>query len=143
MNDWLKKRAHKNEIEGGTRTYVVCYGSKVVGYYSLANGCVTRSSAPGKIKRNMPAPIPVMVLARLAVDLNHQGIGIGVGLVQDATKRTLQAAEIAGVRAIVVHALDEKAKAFYEKRGFEPSPIEPLTVMVTLKDVKANLVERN
>lgn len=139
MNKWLKQRAFKNESEGGTRTYVVCQGHKVVAYYSLANGCIAHTSAPGKIKRNMPDPIPVMVLARLAVDLNHQGQGIGTSLIQDAAKRTLKASEIAGIRAIVAHALNDQAKAFYESCGFQPSPIKPLTVMVTLKDIKTNL----
>lgn len=138
LNDWLRKRALQNETTGASRTYVVCYENKVVGYYSLANGSVIHAEAPGKIRRNMPDPIPVMVLGRLAVDINHQGLGIGKGLIKDAVMRTLQASEIAGIRAILVHALDEKAKQFYvEKCGFMPSPVHPLTLMVTLKDVQA------
>lgn len=136
LNDWLRKRAVGSEISGASRTYVVCYENRVVGYYCLASGSVIRSSAPGKIKRNMPDPIPVMVLGRLAVDLNHQGRGIGKGLVKDAVLRTLQASEIAGIRAILVHALDEKAKKFYvEWCGFTASPVHPLTLMVLLADV--------
>nr|WP_199329053.1 GNAT family N-acetyltransferase [Coleofasciculus sp. FACHB-1120] len=140
LNDWLRKRALENEATGASRTYVVCCGDRVVGYYSLANGSVIHSEAPGKIKRNMPDPIPVMVLGRLAVDINHRGKGIGKGLVKDAILRTLQASEIAGIRAIMVHALDEEAKRFYvDKCGFMPSPVHPLTLMVTLADVKKNL----
>jgi predicted N-acetyltransferase YhbS len=137
LNDWLRKRAQISETSGASRTYVVCYENKVVGYYCLASGSVIRASAPGKIKRNMPDPIPVMVLGRLAVEINHQGKGIGKGLVKDAVLRTLQASEIAGIRAILVHALDNEAKNFYVERcGFTPSPVYPLTLMVLLADVK-------
>jgi GNAT superfamily N-acetyltransferase len=140
LNDWLRKRALQNETTGSSRTYVVCCGKQVVGYYSLANGSAIHAEAPGKIRRNMPDPIPVMVLGRLAVDINHQGKGIGKGLVKDAVLRTLQASEIAGIRAILVHALDEEAKKFYVARcGFSPSPVHPLTLMVTLADVKKSL----
>jgi GNAT superfamily N-acetyltransferase len=137
LNDWLKKRAFESETSGAARTYVVCFENKVVGYYCLASGSVIRHDAPGKIRRNMPEPIPVMVLGRLGVDINHQNKGIGKGLVKDAVMRTLQASEIVGIRAILVHALDEAAKQFYVERcGFMPSPIHPLTLMVLLADVK-------
>ena len=140
LNDWLKKRAKTSETSGASRTYVVCSENKVVGYYCLATGSVIRNDAPGKIRRNMPEPIPVMVLGRLAVDINHQNKGIGKGLVKDAVMRTLQASEIAGIRAILVHALDEEAKKFYVERcGFTPSPVHPLTLMVLLADVKKSL----
>jgi len=143
LNDWLKKRAQKNEGQGASRTYVVCCENKVVAYYSLANGCVFHIDAPRKIKRNMPNPIPAMILGRLAVDINHSGKGMGVSLVQDAVKRTLQASEIAGIRVILVHAIDEKARAFYQdKCGFKASPINNLTLMLLLKDVKANLMSK-
>ena len=140
LNDWLRKRALESETTGASRTYVVCYENKVVGYYCLASGSVIRAEAPGKIRRNMPDPIPVMVLGRLAVDVSHQSKGIGKGLVKDAVLRTLQASEIAGIRAILVHALDEEAKQFYVERcGFTPSPVHPLTLMVMLADVKKSL----
>jgi GNAT superfamily N-acetyltransferase len=136
LNDWLRKRALENESKA-SRTYVVCCGKTVVGYYSLANGSVIRNDAPSKISYDMPDPIPVMVLGRLAVDINHQGQGIGKGLVKDAVLRTLQASEIAGIAAILVHAIDEEAKKFYVERcGFTPSPVHPLTLMVRLADVK-------
>jgi predicted N-acetyltransferase YhbS len=102
----------------------------------LATGSIIGTAAPGKIKRNMPDPIPVMVLGRLAVDLRHQNQGIGKALVKDAVLRTLQASEIAGIRAILVQAIDERAKDFYaEKCGFVPSTIHPLTLIVTLPDL--------
>jgi hypothetical protein len=140
LNDWLREKAYENEKKGASRTYVVCCDNKVVGYYSLATGSITRSIAHGSIKRNMPETIPVMVLGRLAVDVNHQGCGIDFGLIKDAVLRTLQASEIAGIRAILVHALDESAKQFYEdKCGFKVSPVNPLTLMVTLSEVKKRL----
>lgn len=140
LDNWLRKRALENEKTGASRTYVVCCGKKVAGYYSLASGSVVHADAPSKIRRNMPDPIPVMVLGRLAVDINHQGKGIGKGLIKDAVMRILQASEIAGIRAILVHALDEEAKKFYvEQCGFMSSPIHPLTLMVTLADVQKSL----
>jgi predicted N-acetyltransferase YhbS len=140
LDNWLRKRALENEKPGASRTYVVCYEKKVVGYYSLATGSVVHADAVSKIRRNMPDPIPVMVLGRLAVDINHQGKGIGKGLIKDAVMRTLQASEIAGIRAILVHALDEEAKKYYvEQCGFMSSPIHPLTLMVTLADVQKSL----
>lgn len=140
LNDWLREKAYENELKGASRTYVVCCDNKVIAYYSLATGSITRNIAHGSIRRNMPEPIPVMVLGRLAVDINYQGSGIGFGLVKDAVLRTLQASEIAGIRAILVHALDESAKQFYQNKcGFKVSPVNPLTLMVTLSEVKKRL----
>ncbi|MBC6478708.1 MAG: GNAT family N-acetyltransferase [Hormoscilla sp. GM7CHS1pb] len=139
LNDWLKKRALKNELEGASRTYVLCTGQVVIAYYCLANGAVAQTIATGRVRRNMPDPIPVMVIGRLAVDRNWQGKGIGRGLLRDAILRTLNAAEIAGIRAILVHAISESAKQFYESCGFTPSPIETMTLMVTIKDARASL----
>ncbi len=141
LNDWLRERAFKNEDCGASRTYVVTVGNKVIAYYCLANGSVFHSIATGKVRRNMPDPIPVMVIGRLAVDQNWQGRGIGYGLVRDAVLRTLNAAEIAGIRAILVHALNEKAKQFYEKCGFVASPTAPMMLMITITDIKAALSE--
>ncbi|MDB9311835.1 GNAT family N-acetyltransferase [Spirulina sp. CS-785/01] len=139
LDNWLKNRALKNQQEGASRTYVVCVENLVVGYYCLANGAVTRSQATGKARRNMPDPIPVIVIGRLAVDQNWQGKGIGQGLLRDAILRTLQASEIAGIRAILVHAISENAKQFYEKLGFKVSPSDPMTLMITVQDAKAQL----
>ena len=139
LNDWLKRRAIKNEASGASRTYVVCHQSHVIAYYTLSTGAVHCADAPGRIRRNMPDPIPVMVLGRLAVHLNWQKKGLGGDLLADGAKRTLQAAEIAGIRAFVVHALSAEAKQFYERYGFQSSPTDPMDLMVTLKDAQENL----
>jgi GNAT superfamily N-acetyltransferase len=130
LDDWLRRRALRNEASGVSRTYVVCAGRRVVGYYTLSAGAVAHTHAPGRIKRSMPDPIPVVVLGRLAVDKASHGKGVGAGLLRDAVLRTLQAAEIAGVRAILLHAISEDAKRFYEKYGFVTSPVDPMTVMI-------------
>ena len=107
---------------------------RVVGYYSLAAGSVARERAPGRVKRNVPDPVPVVVLGRLAVDRAFKSQGLGSALLRDAVLRTLQAADIIGVRAILVHALSEQAKRFYQERGFAPSPMNPMTLMVTISE---------
>ena len=137
LDDWLRRRALKNEGGGASRTYVVCIGQKVIAYYCLAAGAVSSASTPGRVRRNMPDPIPVMVIGRLAVDHSWQRKGFGHALVRDAVLRTLQATEIVGIRAILVHAISEKALAFYESCGFTPSPIAPMTLLVTVADAKA------
>lgn len=139
LDDWLKQRARKNELEGASRTYVLCAGELVVAYYCLANGAVALTTATGRIRRNMPDPIPVMVIGRLAVDCRWQGKGIGRALLRDAILRTLQASEIAGIRAILVNAISEDAKQFYEKCGFTASPIDPMILMVKVNDAIASL----
>ena len=136
LDGWLKTRARKNEREGGSRTYVVCEGKAVVGYYALAVGSVIAADAPGKVRRNMPDPILVMVLGRLAIDQTRQGQGIGSALLRDAIFRTLQAAEIGGIRALMVHAIDDAANRFYEHHGFMRLPIDPATLMIMLKGAK-------
>lgn len=139
LDDWLKRRALKNESEGASRTYVLCTGEVVAAYYCLANGAVAQTIATGRVRRNIPDPVPVMVIGRLAVDLHWQGQGIGRALLRDAMLRTLQAAEIAGIRAILVHAISEEAKQFYEQCGFTASPLDPMTLMVNIKDARASL----
>lgn len=134
LDDWLRRRALHNEGSGTSRTYVVCIGRKVVGYYALSTGAIAHAHAPGRIRRNMPDPIPVIVLGRLAVDKSLHGKGVGTGLLRDAVLRIVQAAEIAGVRAILIHAISETAKRFYEKYGFAASPIDPMTVMITISE---------
>lgn len=142
LDDWLRRRALANEESGASRTYVVCVGKRVVGYYSLAVGAVAHVGVPGRVKRNMPDPVPVMVLGRLAVDKDFQGRGIGSGLLCDAVLRTVQAAEIAGIRAILVHALSDAAKRFYQGHGFIASPIDPMTVMITVAEAVKTLGEK-
>ncbi|MBI1820288.1 MAG: GNAT family N-acetyltransferase [Nitrospirae bacterium] len=140
LDNWLKNRALKNEGSGASRTYVVCTTErKIVGYYCLATGALAVAQAPGKVRRNMPDPIPVMIIGRLAVHKEWHGQGLGRSLLANALQRILQAAEIAGIRAVLVHAISGKAKAFYEKCGFFPSPVDPMILMVTLAEVKAIL----
>ena len=139
LDDWLKHRALKNELEGASRTYVLCAEGVVAAYYCLANGAVAQITATGKVRRNMPDPIPVMIIGRLAVAQQWHGMGIGRALLRDAVLRTLQAAEIAGIRAILVHAISEDAKQFYEKCGFTASAIEPMVLMVKVSDAFALL----
>ncbi len=134
LDEWLQKRALRNEETGASRTYVVCIKKEVVGFYALAVGSIESIKATGKIKRNMPDPIPVMIIGRLAVDQKHQRDGIGRGLLRDAILRIIQAAEIAGIRAILVHALDDDAKTFYQRCGFRASPLDPWTLMITVAD---------
>lgn len=111
----------------------------MLAYYALASSAVTVDAAPGRFRRNMPDPIPVVVLGRLAVDQSLQGKGVGRALVRDAGLRVIQAADTIGIRGMIVHALSAEAKAFYERTGFEPSPLDPMTLMVTLTDLKASL----
>ena len=132
LDDWLRRRARQNEESGASRTYVVCAGNRVLGYYTLAVGALAHAQAPGRIRRNMPDPIPVMILGRLAVDKSMHGRGIGAGLLRDGVLRTMQAADIAGIRAVLVHAISEPAKRFYEKHGFIASPVDPMTVMIPI-----------
>lgn len=133
LNDWLVKRARHNQTAGASRTYVVASGDAIVGYYCLASGALATTEAPGNIKRNMPDPIPVAILGRLAIDKEWQGKGVGVALLQDAVVRARQAAQILGVRGIVVHAISETARAFYEYHGFKGSPSNPMTLVLSVK----------
>jgi GNAT superfamily N-acetyltransferase len=136
LDDWLRRRALPNEESGASRTYVLCFENRVVGYYALAVGAVTHADAPGRVRRNMPDPVPVMIIGRLAIDQSMQGKSIGPALLRDAVLRTIQAAEIAGIRAILVHAISDRAKRFYEKWGFIPSPVDPMTLMITLAEAQ-------
>jgi predicted N-acetyltransferase YhbS len=136
LDEWLKRRAVANQASGAARTFVVCEADKVIGYYALASGSVTVAAARGRFRRNMPEPIPVVVLARLAVDRAYHGRSLGRALVRDAARRVVQAADAIGIRGIVVHAISDDAKAFYLALGFEPSPIEPMSLMVTLADIR-------
>ena len=142
LDEWLRRRALRNEDSGASRTYVVCAGGRVVGYYALATGAESLAAAPGRVRRNMPDPVPVMVLGRLAVDRTYRGRGIGRSLLRDAVLRTLQAAEIAGIRALLVHAISEDARRFYERHGFQPSPIDRMTLLLALTDATAALSDR-
>ena len=141
LNEWLKKHALKNESKRASRTYVVADDAKVIGYYCLAAGAVALRYAPKSLTRNMPDPIPVLVLGRLAVDIAYQRRGLGRALLRNAVLRTLQAGEIAGVSAMLVHALSKEAKGFYISCGFRESPIQPMTLCLRLTDVQAAIAE--
>ena len=140
LDDWLRRRALRNQESGASRTYTICADRRVVGYYALAVGAVAHAEATGRTRRNMPDPVSVMVLGRLAIDAGFQGRGLGRALLRDAILRTLQAAEIAGIRAILVHAISEDARRFYERCGFQPSPLDPMTLMITLRDAEQALL---
>jgi GNAT superfamily N-acetyltransferase len=139
LDEWLKRRALANQASGAARSFVVCEGDKVVGYYALASGAVNLAATPGRFRRNMPNPIPIVVLARLAIDRAHQGRGLGRALARDSARRVVNAADVIGIRGILVHAISEEAKAFYLRLGFDPSPIEPMTLMVTLADLRDSI----
>ena len=139
LNDWLKRRARPNQVSGASRSFVICDGNRVVGYYALASGAVSGAAAPGRFRRNMPEPIPVAVLGRLAVDRAFQGRGLGRALFRDSALRVMQAAEAIGVRGMLVHAISDEAKAFYLTLGLSESPLDPMTLMVTLSDLEASL----
>ncbi|MEC4593041.1 MULTISPECIES: GNAT family N-acetyltransferase [Nitrospirillum] len=133
LDHWLRRRARANQVNGASRTYVVAEGRRVVGYYCLASGALDISDAPGAIRRNMPDPIPMAVLGRLAIDRTWQGRGLGTALLQDAVLRSSQAASILGIRGLLVHAISDAAKAFYEHYGFVGTPNHPLTLVLSLK----------
>lgn len=134
LTKWLLERARQNQASGASRCFVVSDEQhNVVGYYALAAGAVLHEDAPGRIRRNMPDPIPVIVLGRLAVHVDLVGRGLGQGLLKDAVQRTLQTCEQVGARALLCHAIDETAKAFYLKHGFIESPIHDMTVMLPLR----------
>lgn len=141
LDEWLRRRARANQASGATRTFVVTDSGRVVAYYAIASGAVSPNGTSGRFRRNMPDPIPVAVLARLAIATSAQGQGQGLGraLFRDAALRILNAAETLGIRGIVVHAISEQAKTFYIALGFEASPIDPMTLMVTLRDVRSAL----
>ena len=133
LDEWLKRRAHQNQVSGASRTYVVAAGQKVTGYYCLSSGALAVSEAPGPIRRNMPDPIPMAILGRLAIDQAWHGKGLGVALLRDAVLRTAQAANILGIRGVLVHAISEEARAFYEHHGFAASRTQPMTLILSLK----------
>ena len=142
LDEWLKRHARRNELEGASRTFVICGSKRVVGYYSLADGSVSHRQALGKVRRNMPDPVPAILLGRLAIDRDWQNKGLGSDLLADAVGRSLAAAEIIGARTIFVHAISQDAKTFYEKRGFHPSPVDPMTLMVTIEEARRTMGPR-
>ena len=142
LDDWLKRHARRNEASGASRTYVICEQSRVIGYYSIAAGSVFHAAATGRVRRNMPEPVPVALLDRLAVDRQWQGRGLGTFLLRDALLRVIGAAGTIGVRAVLVHAISEEAKRFYEHWGLQASPVDPMTLMITIEDAERALAPK-
>ena len=139
LNDWLKRRALTSEGRSA-RTSVLCDGQRVVGYYCLATGAIARESlSSAKLRKNLPDPIPILVLGRLAIAVDCQGRGLGKALLRDAILKTIAASEIAGVRALVVHATDDAAARFYQRYGFAPSPLNPRALLLPIETAKAAL----
>lgn len=140
LDDWLKRHALGSQAAGSARVFVTTSdGEAVVGYYALAAASVEAADAPERAAKGQPRhrPLPVVLLARLAVDRGHQGAGLGSSLLRDAMLRTLQAAEAIGIRALLIHAKHERARAWYLRCGFEPSPTDPLHLVLLMKDLRA------
>lgn len=138
LNRFLKSFALSNQNSGSSVTYVALVGSAVAGYFSLVVGEAAFDDAPERLAKGLPRyPIPVMIIARLAVDLRIRGRGFGAALLADAMRRTLAVADIAGIRGVVVHAKDAHAAEFYARFGFSPFPKKPLVLYRLLKDIRA------
>ncbi|MBX3483356.1 GNAT family N-acetyltransferase [Phenylobacterium sp.] len=137
LDQWLIRRARSNQVAGASRTYILADGAEVLGYYALASGAVAIGAAPGRFRRNMPEPVPVVLLGRLAISRDHQRKGLGNDLFTDAVRRVLQASELIGIRGLVAHAESEEVVAFYRAMGLEPSPLSPLNLMATLSDLRS------
>ena len=135
LDEWLIKHAWKNQQNGASRAFVLCEGQRVIGYYALATGGVERTLPPGNISRNMPDPIPVIVLGRLAVDSRYQGRRLGAGLLRDAMLRVLMISGQVGLRALMVHAISPEAKAFYLAYGFQVSAIDSMTLFLSIEQI--------
>jgi GNAT superfamily N-acetyltransferase len=137
LDEWLKRFALTAQQAETCRSFVVCEENRGVGFYSLAVGAVDHVAVPARVAKGVGRhPLPVMLLARLAVDRRYGGRGLGKGLLKDAIQRSTLAADMAGIRAILVHAKDEKARAFYERFGFESSPLDPLQMLLLMKDAR-------
>ena len=135
LNEWLRRRAPRNQREGSSRTWVVTDGTRVVAFYASSTAAVARAEATRRAARNQPDPLPAMLLGRLAVDRGHQGNGLAAALLKHFLLKALEVAELTGVRLVLVHAKDGRAADFYRHFGFEPSPIDDLTLMLTVKDI--------
>ena len=136
LNNWLRRRAGRNQREGSSRTWVVAQADRVVAYYASSTAVVARSEATRRAARNQPDPLPAMLLGRLAVDLDYQGEGLAAALLKHFLLTALEVAELTGLRLVLVHAKDEQTSSFYRHFGFEPSPIDDLTLMLLTKDIQ-------
>lgn len=136
LDQWLQQRAMPNQDSGASRTFVACRGRHVVAYYALAAGAIDMHAALAPFRRNMPDPIPVVLLGRLAIEKSVQGKQLGRAMIQDASYRILKAAEAIGIRGIITHALTPAAKSFYEQVGFDASPLDPMTLMISVSNLR-------
>jgi GNAT superfamily N-acetyltransferase len=136
-DEWIRRHALANHLAGGSRVYVTTRGTRISGFYALATASIQRGDATPRARRHMPNPVPAILLGRIAVDQKEAGQGLGTWLLRDAVLRTLEAAEVVGVRILLAHAASERARAFYLDRGFAPSPTDPLHVMIVLQDARA------
>jgi len=137
LNDWLLRHARQAQASGSAKTFVVTNGAHVAGYFSLTVGQIDTLEAPERIRKGMGQyPLPVVILARLAVSAQDQGRGIGFGLLQDAIRRTILIAEQAGIRAMLTHPIDEEAATFYTRFGFMASPLREQQLLLLLKDAR-------
>lgn len=141
--EWLQSRALSNEDAQASRTFVVCVDRNVVGYYALAAGAILPTAVPGILRRNMPSPIPAIILARMAVDTRYQGLGLGKDLLRDAIARCLLTAGSIGARVLLSHAVDLRARDFYLASGFMPSTTDELTVLLDLVQAAKRLALRD
>lgn len=140
LDEWLRKRALKNQTSGVSKTFVICENTNsVIGYYAIATGSVERIVAPRNFSRGMPDPIPVIVLARLAIDQHYQGQKLGSFLLKDAMLRALNISSQVGIRGLLVHAISEDAKKFYQRYGFFESSFEPMTLVISMKKLSSHL----
>lgn len=137
VDEYLRKRALANHTEGASRCFVTVHDDRVAGFYALAAGGIYRRDVAGKVRRNMPEPIPVILLSRLAVDRKHQGCGLGKQLLRDAVLRSVEVSEIIGVRVMLIHAKNETARDFYARFDFEPSPTDPSHLLLLMQDARA------
>jgi GNAT superfamily N-acetyltransferase len=138
LDEYLRDRAWRNHVSGAARCFVTRdLAERVAGYYTLSAGAVARAESPGAVRRNMPEPVPVVLMGRLAVDAKHHGKHLGADLLHDAIARTVHAGHDMGIRALLVHALHESSRRFYLRHDFRPAPNEPMTPMLLLKDLEA------
>ena len=137
LNIWLRQRAARNQREGSSRTWVVTDGARVVAFYASATAVVARTEATKRAARNQPDPLPAMLLGRLAVDRDHQARGLAAAMLKHFLLKALEVADLTGLRLVLVHAKDMQAAGFYRRYGFEPSPIDDLTLMLLIKDIQS------
>ena len=136
LNEWLRRRAVRNQNEGSSRTWVISDNTRVVAFYASSAAAIARAEATKRAARNQPDPLPAMLLSRLGVDRHHQRLGLAEALLKHFLLKALEVAEYTGLRLVLVHAKDDQAARFYRRYRFEPSPIDKLTLMMLIKDIR-------